>query len=328
MTATLPEIEVSSEALATRRSRIPGMAAMRATSGFQRGMLIAGLVIVAFFILLAVLAPLISPYGFNDASSGSTQFLPLQAPSSQHWFGTTEGREDVLSQTIYGAQTALEVVLLAVAISIVVGVPVGLVSGYFGGWLDRVFVLIADALFAFPSLLLAIVVSVSIANGSSSKNAGVASAAIAITVVYVPQYFRVVRNATVAAREEPYVEAARALGASSFAVMTRYVFGNVVQSVPVIATLNAGDAILTLAGLGFLGYGIEPSSGAEWGYELSQALPDAAAGIWWTGTFPGVAIALLVVGVTLVGESLNDVLNPLLRTAKIKDVVLPKRDEQ
>ena len=133
----------------------------------------------------------------------------------------------------------------------------------------------------------------------------------------MPQYFRVVRNATIAAREETYVEAARALGASPRVIMIRYVFGNVVQSVPVIATINAGDAILTLAGLGFLGYGIEPSAGAEWGYELNQGgvdpRPPASGG---RRRIPVIAIVLIVVGVTLVGESLNDVLNPLLRTRK------------
>ena len=174
-------------------------------------------------------------------------------------------------------------------------------------------------------MLLAIIISVTLAGGEGTKTGGILSAAIAITVVYVPQYFRVVRNATVAAREEPYVEAARALGAPTRVVMMRYIFGNVVQTVPVIATLNAGDAILTLAGLDFLGFGIEPSSGAEWGYDLNKALSDTASGIWWTGTFPGLAIVLIVVGVTLVGESLNDVLNPLLRTFKLAQVVLPRR---
>jgi ABC-type dipeptide/oligopeptide/nickel transport system permease subunit len=106
-------------------------------------------------------------------------------------------------------------------------------------------------------------------------------------------------------------------------VMVRYVFTNVVQTVPIIATLNAGDAILTLAGLGFLGFGIEPSSAAEWGYDVAHALPDTAAGIWWTGLFPGLAIVLIVLGVTLVGESLNDVLNPVLRTTKLRKVVFP-----
>jgi peptide/nickel transport system permease protein len=325
MTATLPELEHIEVDAAAGRSRIPGLNAMRATSGFQRGMLIVGAVIVGFFIVVAVFAPLIAPYGFDAASAHGEQFKTLAAPSAQHWFGTTVGGEDVLSRVVFGARTALEVIVLAVALSIVVGVPTGLISGYFGGWLDRVLVLIADALFAFPVLLLAIVISISVAGGQSSSTGGILSAAIAITVVYVPQYFRVVRNATVSAREEPYVEAARALGAPPRVVMIRYVFGNVVQTVPVIATLNAGDAILTLAGLGFLGFGIEPSSAAEWGYDLNKALSDTAAGIWWTGTFPGLAIVLLVVGVTLMGESLNDVLNPLLRTTKLQQVVLPRR---
>jgi peptide/nickel transport system permease protein len=328
MTATLPEIESAEIELPTRRSRIPGLAALRATSGFQRGMLVAGLLIVLFFVVVAVFAPAIAPYGFNADSAKGQAFQTLQAPSAKHWFGTTVGGEDVFSRVVFGARTALEVIVLAVLFSIVVGVPVGLVSGYRGGWLDRVLVLVSDALFAFPSLLLAIIISITVAGGQSSKTGGILSAAIAITVVYVPQYFRVVRNATVAAREEPYVEAARALGAPPRAVMLRYVFGNVVQTVPVIATLNAGDAILTLAGLGFLGFGIEPSSAAEWGYDLNKALSDTAAGIWWTGTFPGIAIVLVVVGVTLVGESLNDVLNPLLRTTKLNPVRLPAREDR
>jgi peptide/nickel transport system permease protein len=310
-----------------KHSRIPGVDAMRATAGFQRGMLIAGVGIVLFFTVIALFASWIAPYGFNDDRADGKVFGRLIGPSGDHWFGTTSGGEDVFSRIVFGAQTALEVILLAVAISIVVGVPLGLVSGYLGGWLDRVLVLITDALFAFPSLLLAIIVNIAIAGGSSSKLGGILAAAISITVVYVPQYFRVVRNATVAAREQPYVEAARALGAPAHVVMTRYVFGNVVQTVPVIATLNAGDAILTLAGLGFLGYGIEPSDGAEWGHDLSKAVSDTAAGIWWTGLYPGLAIVLIVVGVTLVGESLNDVLNPLLRTARVKQVELPERTE-
>jgi peptide/nickel transport system permease protein len=303
------------------------MDAIRATAGFQRGMLVVGAAIMAFFTVLAVFAPLLAPYGFNDDRSGGKIFGREQAPSAQHWFGTTQGGEDVLSRVIWGAQTALEVILLAVVLSIIVGVPLGLVSGYFGGIFDRIAVLVTDALFAFPSLLLAIIVNIAIVGGTSSKLGGILAAAISITVVYVPQYFRVVRNATVAVKEEPFVEAARAVGAPAWVVMTRYIFGNVVQTVPVIATLNAGDAILTLAGLGFLGYGIEPSAGAEWGHDLSTAVSEVSAGIWWTGVYPGIAIVLIVVGVTLVGESLNDVLNPLLRTAKLRQVELPPRQE-
>jgi ABC-type dipeptide/oligopeptide/nickel transport system permease subunit len=332
MSINLPELEGTEVAVALptarKHSRIPGLDAVRATTGFQRGMLVAGAAIVFFFFIIAIFASWIAPYGFNDDRKGTKVFGRLIGPSAQHWFGTTSGGEDVLSRVLFGAQTALEVIVLAVAISVFVGVPLGLISGYLGGWLDRVLVLVTDALFAFPSLLLAIIVNIAIAGGTSSKLGGILAAAISITVVYVPQYFRVVRNATVAAREEPYVEAARAIGAPARVVMSRYIFGNVVQTVPVIATLNAGDAILTLAGLGFLGYGIEPSAGAEWGHDLSQAVSDTAAGIWWTGLYPGVAIVLVVVGVTLVGESLNDVLNPLLRTAKVHNVKLPPRKAQ
>lgn len=321
MSAPLAENVVADERVA-RRSRIPGMDAVRATSGFQRGMLLAGAIIFGFFVVLAVFASWLAPYGFNQA------FATQQPPSSKHWFGTTVGGEDVLSRVIFGAQTALEVIIVAVLMSVIVGVPLGLISGYFGGWLDRILVLITDALFAFPSLLLAIIISIAVSGGSNSKLGGIISTAVAITVVYVPQYFRVVRNATVAKREEPYVEAARALGARPWAIMTRYIFGNVVQTVPVITTLNAGDAILTLAGLGFLGFGIEPSAAAEWGHDLNKAIADISDGIWWTGVYPGLAIVLVVLGVTLVGESLNDVLNPLLRTFKVAQVVLPATETE
>jgi peptide/nickel transport system permease protein len=324
MSAPIPDIEAAS--LGTRHSRIPGVDAIRATAGFQRGMLLAGALIVAFFVVLAVFASRIAPYGFDQAKANGKDFVPQQGPSADHWFGTTVGGEDVLSRVVFGAQTALEVIILAVLLSVVVGVPLGLISGYVSGWLDRILVLITDALFAFPSLLLAIIISITVASGSGTKSGSIVSAAVAITVVYVPQYFRVVRNATVATKEEPFVEAARALGAQPWAVMIRYIFGNVVQTVPVIATLNAGDAILTLAGLGFLGFGIEPSSGAEWGFDLNRAVQnDVTNGYWWSGVYPGVAIALIVVGVTLMGESLNDVLNPLLRTAKVSEVELPAR---
>ena len=171
-----------------------------------------------------------------------------------------------------------------------------------------------DALFAFPYLLLAIVIAFLLA---STVGTGVVTAAIAITVVYVPQYFRVVRNHVISVREETYVEAARALGAGPFTIMRKYVFFNVVQNVPVIATLNAADAILTLAGLGFLGYGIQPTDAAEWGYDIQRAVSDATSNIWWTGLFPGLAIVLLVTGMTLLGEGLNETINPVLRKRRI-----------
>ena len=200
--------------------------------------------------------------------------------------------------------------------------PLGLISGYVGGWLDRVLVLIMDALFAFPYLLLAIVIAFLL---SDKIGQGILTAAIAITVVYIPQYFRVVRNHVISVREEPYVEAARALGAPRRTIIGRYVFVNVIQNVPVIATLNAADAILTLAALGFLGFGIQPTAGRRVGLRpQARAIDDAGAGIWWTGLFPGLAIVLLVTGLTLVGEGLNDVLNPLIRKRRIRRPEIPR----
>jgi len=209
--------------------------------------------------------------------------------------------------------------LLALAI----GLPLGLVSGYRGGKLDRVILLFMDALIAFPSLLLAIVIAFLLSN---TFGHGVVTAALAISIVYIPQYFRVVRNHVISVREEPYVEAARAIGAKPRTIIRRYVLQNVIQNVPVIATLNAADAILTLAALGFLGYGIQPTEAAEWGYDIQRAIADAGAGIWWTGLFPGLAIVLLVTGLTLLGEGLNDVINPVLRKRPIRSVRLPNHE--
>jgi oligopeptide/dipeptide ABC transporter ATP-binding protein len=134
----------------------------------------------------------------------------------------------------------------------------------------------------------------------------------------------VVRNSVLSVREEPYVEAGRVLGARPRTVISRYVFANVVQSVPVLASLNAADAILTLAALSFLGIGIDPSAAAEWGYDISRGIDDAQAGYWWTGLFPGLAIILLVTGLTLVGESLNDSINPLLRQRRFRGMRMPE----
>ncbi|HUJ54441.1 MAG TPA: ABC transporter permease [Gaiellaceae bacterium] len=284
---------------------------IREATGMARAMLWSGAAITLFFIVLGVFAQWISPYGFGQYESGGVRFPQLAHPSAKHLMGTTVQSSDVMARVIWGAQTELKVVAIALVMSLSVGVPLGLISGYFGGVLDRALVLVMDALFAFPYLLLAIVIAFLLSN--SSIGAGVFTAAIAITAAYVPLYFRVVRNHVISVREEPYVDAARALGARPRTVIRKYVFFNVVQNVPPIATLNAADAILLLAALGFLGYGIQPTQGAEWGYDVSRAVSDAASGIWWTGLFPGLAIVLLVTGLTLLGEGLNETLNPVLR---------------
>ena len=297
-----------------RRPGLPRwLAPIKDSTGTSRWIFWTGVAIVVFFVLLAIFAPILAPYGFDQVADSAGRFPKQSAPDSTHLFGTTVGSYDVLSRVIWGARTAIEVVVLAVVFSLAIGVPLGLISGYIGGRLDRFLVLVMDALFAFPYILLAIVIAFLL---SDTFGQGVFTAAVAITAVYVPQYFRVVRNHVISIREESYVEAAEALGAPRRTVITRYILQNVVQNVPALATLNAADAILTLAALGFLGYGIQPTDAAEWGYDLQRAIDDAGAGIWWTGTFPGIAIVALVTGFTLLGEGLNDVINPLIRARR------------
>jgi len=295
-------------------SRLPIVHHLKQSVGLQRGMLVAGLVIVGIFLLTAALAPLIAPYGFSQLRDAQGSFGAQVAPNSTHLLGTTVGGYDVLSRVIWGSQTAVMVIVVAVILSIFAGVLIGLVSGYFGGWIDRVLVVVCDAVYAFPSLLLAIVMTIVISGGQSNVFGGILAASISITVVFIPQYFRVVRSETVRIKAEAFVESAKVIGTSNARIMFRHVLRNSVRTLPLIFTLNASEAILTLAGLGFLGFGIEPTSAAEWGFDLNKSISDVAAGIWWTSVFPGAAIVLVVLGITLVGESLNDLADPRLRT--------------
>jgi len=289
---------------------------LRQSVGLQRGMLVAGLVLTAIFLLTAVFAPLLAPYEYNQLRDAAGPFGAQQPPSADHLLGTTVGGYDVLSRVIWGTRTALAVIVVAVLLSLFAGVLLGLVSGYFGGWLDRVLVVICDAVYAFPSLLLAIIVAIVISGGQSSLWGGILAAAISVTVVFIPQYFRVVRAETVRIKAEAFVESARVIGASHRRIMTRHVLRNATRTLPLILTLNASESLLTLAGLGFLGFGIQPTSGGDWGYDLNKSLADVTSGIWWTSVFPGLAIVLTVLGLTLVGESLNDLADPRLRTRR------------
>src|SRR3954453_18894470 len=311
--------QTAEPATPTRRSawrRLPVVHQLRQSVGLQRGMLVAGLVLPGIFILVALFAPLLAPYGFGQLRDAQGPFGAQQPPSSEHWLGTTVGGYDVLSRVIWGSRTSLSVIVVAVLLSIMVGVLLGLVSGYFGGWLDRVLVVICDAVYAYPSLLLAIVVAIVISGGQSSLIGGILAAAISITVVFIPQYFRVVRAETVRVKAEAFVESARVIGASNWRIMVRHVLRNATRTLPLILTLNASEAILTLAGLGFLGFGIQPTAASEWGFDLKQSLADVTSGIWWTAIFPGMAIVLSVLGITLVGESFNDLAHPRLRSRR------------
>ncbi|MFJ4260949.1 ABC transporter permease [Paenarthrobacter nicotinovorans] len=296
--------------------RLPVISHLRKSVGLQRGMLIVGVVLSGLFILTSIFAPLLAPYGYSQLSDASGSFPTQEPPGGKHLLGTTVGGYDVLSRVIWGSQTAVTVIVVSVAMSLFLGVALGLLSGYFGGWLDRILVVVADAIYAFPTLLLAIVISIVISRGQSSFWGGIFACAFSITVVFVPQYFRVIRAETIRLKAEPFVESAKVLGASSMRIIARHIFKNATRTLPLMFTLNASEAILTLAGLGFLGFGIEPTSAAEWGFDLNKALADTSSGIWWTGVFPGIAIVLTVLGLTLVGESINDLSDPRIRGRK------------
>ncbi|MGD1904404.1 MAG: ABC transporter permease [Leptolyngbyaceae cyanobacterium] len=264
-----------------------------------------GIAITACFMAIALLAPLLQQWGLLlDPTAALTNPIH-QPPSPEHWLGTTRQGYDVLSRTCFGTRAAWQVVLLATAMSVVVGVPLGMVSGYLGGRLDRVLVFLMDTVYTLPGLLLSVTLAFVVGRG-------VINAAIALSIAYVPQYYRVVRNHTVSVKTELFIEAAQAMGASTWTVLSRYLFLNVVQSVPVLFTLNAADAILILGGLGFLGLGL-PEQTPEWGADIRQALDALPTGIWWTALFPGLSLTFMVTGLSLVGEGLNDLVNPLLR---------------
>ena len=313
----------------------------RRANPMARRLVMLGMFITLVFAFMAAFPHLVAPYGetqyryvvgTNEDPSTvegrcgeefECESIPRRlSPDEGFPFGTTSGRFDVFSRVVWGARVAFSIVVLSTVLAMGIGVPLGLISGYRGGKLDRVLVTFMDAIYVIPGLLLAIIIAFVL---KAYLAPGLISAAAAVGVVYIPQYFRVIRNHTMSVKQEPFVEAARSLGAKPRTIITRYVLFNVIQSVPVIFTLNAADAVLTLAGLGFLGFGV-PYPQAEWGLDVSRAISDVVSGFWWTAFWPGLAIMLLVTGLTLVGEGLNDIINPLLRVKGFKGKI-PRKDE-
>jgi peptide/nickel transport system permease protein len=297
--------------MATNRLQLPRFLSSSERPNLSIQMMRVGLVITLIFVLVAVFAPVLQAIGWLQSPTEFLDNPPHDPPSWQHWFGTTRLGYDVFSRALYGTQAALQVVLLATGMSLIIGVPLGLVSGYLGGRLDRVLLFLMDTIYTLPSLLLSVTLAFVVGRG-------VLNAAIALSIAYIPQYYRVVRNHTVSVKTELFVEAAQALGASTWVILTRYLLLNVIQSVPVLFTLNAADAILILGGLGFLGLGL-PEEVPEWGHDLKQALDALPTGIWWTTLFPGLAMTSMVVGLSLLGEGLNEVINPRSRQNSIRE---------
>ena len=262
-----------------------------------RYMVIAGLVIVLTIVFMAIFAPLIAPYDPVEMTEDV-----LKPPSLKHPMGTDNLGRDVLSRIIFGSRIVLMVVFTAGLFSMLIGVPLGLISGYYGGKIDRALSMVMDSMYAFPSLILAIAIA-------AVLGPSVINAVIAISVVYVPTYFRMIRGQVLSLKTRLFVEAARTVGASDARILAKYILPNVVPTLVVVFSLNIADAILTEAGLSFLGF-IVSAPTPDWGFELGSGRPYLPAGYWWMITFPGLMVMLLSLGFALIGEGLSEVYAP------------------
>ncbi|NOZ49703.1 MAG: ABC transporter permease [Chloroflexi bacterium] len=260
---------------------------------------VIGLTIVIALILTAIFAPLVSPYNPIKQSFR----IQLQPPSADHLFGTDEFGRDIFSRVLYGTRWALFVGMLADSIALALGVVLGLMAGYYGGRLDATIGWLTDVMLAFPYLLLAMIVV-------AVLGPGITNAMIAIGVVYVPQYIRLVRGTVLSIREMEYVEAARCIGMRDSRVIFRHILPNCVAPIIVMATLVIGWAIVETAGLSFLGLGAQPPI-PEWGAMLSSGR-NYMLSAWWIATFPGLAILVVVIGFNVLGDGLRDELDPYL----------------
>jgi len=284
--------------LAASRSDL--RAAARATRpAWRQPLAVTGAVIAAAWLIIAVFAPLVAPY-----DPLAQDFPAFQPPSGAHLFGTDELGRDVLSRVIYGSRLSIPLALLLVTVSATIGGLSGAAAGYFRGITDGVVMRVSDLVFAFPAIILAMVVTAVLGRG-------VRNAVIAIVIVSWPSYARVVRGLVLSIGDSEYVQSARLLGVSSRSALRREVLPNVAGPVLVLATLDLGTAILLLSGLSFLGLGAQPPH-PEWGAMVATGTQYFQ--YWWMGTFPGLAIFTAVMAFNFLGDSLRDVFDP--RTAQ------------
>ena len=284
---------MSLDAAIPRRSAF--MAAVFSRSGLIRPLIIVGFVLVGGWILAALLAPVIARY---DPLAITDQLLG--APSARHLFGTDEIGRDVLSRVLWGARVSLPLAMLLVAGIVVIGSTLGAIAGYFGGLVDTLIMRLADLVFAFPVILLAMTVTASI-------GPGLRNAVIAVTLIAWPSYARVVRGLVKSLGSADYVSATRLLGASTRRALMVDVLPNIAGPIVVLATIDIGRGVLLLSALSFLGLGAQPPT-PEWGSMV--AVGTRYFDQWWLGLFPGLAIFTTVLGFTFLGDSLRDALDP------------------
>lgn len=269
-------------------------------SFYKNRLAVIGLIIVVFFIILAIIAPWIAPYSFKDQLMAER----MQAPSSKHWFGTDDFGRDIFSRVIYGARISLWVGFFSVLGSVVIGTLLGIVAGYYGRFVDTIISRVFDIMLAFPSILLAIAVVAIL--GPSLQNA-----LIAIAVINIPNFGRLVRSKVLSVKQEEYIMAAKAIGMKDSRILFRHILPNSISPVIVQATLAIATAIIEAAALGFLGMGAQAPT-PEWGKMLADS-KNYITNAPWTLIFPGIAIMLTVLGFNLMGDGLRDVLDPKMK---------------
>ncbi len=260
-----------------------------------------GFIILIFYSIAVFSMLFLDSFNLLDFSETALNNQIYAPPSISHLCGTDRLGRDVCLRTLQGSTIAFEVVFLSLFFSLLVGLPLGLISGYFGGLIDKFLSIVMDTIFSIPVILLSVVIAFIFGRG-------VINAALALCIVYSPQYFRLIRNQTLLIKSENYVEAANISGVSNMTVIFKYIFPNVITPLPILLTLNAADSVLVLGSLGFLGLGV-PANVPEWGSDLNLALTALPTGIWWTALYPGFAMFFLVLALSFIGEDLEENFN-------------------
>jgi peptide/nickel transport system permease protein len=285
----------------TESRRLPGGEAARALRKMLRDpVTCVAVVALALLAFVAVAAPLIAPYDPAEIDAFNT----LRGPSASHWLGVDENGRDVLSRLIYGTRISLTVGLISVGVALAVGVPFGLISGYFGRWTDAVIMRLMDAILAFPSLILALAIVVLLGQG-------IMQLMIAIGITSIPVYARLVRAQVLSLKSRDYVSAALSIGATTPRILFRHILPNTTAPIIVQGSLGIAFAILSEAGLSFLGLGVKPPTPA-WGGMLQKAIPHIYRAPYLS-IFPGLAIFITVLALNIVGDAMRDTLDPRLR---------------
>ncbi|HYM69992.1 MAG TPA: ABC transporter permease [bacterium] len=264
----------------------------------RNGLSLVGLVILVLWALIAAAAPVVAPQDPVAVDVAGR----LQAPSRAHLLGTDFYGRDILSRIVYGARYDLAIALVAVGVAAGVGTPFGVVAGYYGGGVDDAIMRVCDVLLAFPSLVLALALG-------AALGPGLWKAVMAVAITSIAGYARLARGSTLVGREETYVEAARAQGASDVRILGRYVLPNIISPVVVRSTVGMGFSVLLAASLSFVGLGAQPPT-PEWGAMINEGRNQLVTGVWWISTFPGLAIMSVVLGFNLLGDGIRDVLDP------------------